>query len=239
MLTGVLAVILFLALALHLLLVEQPRRKARMVTPALPEPLPLEDAVAALPDGAFLQPTFTWAHLQENGDLLVGVHPLIVSLVGSPYKLEVIPEGWEVRKGMPLLKIRRGRRRLQLFSPVNGRIAEVNPNACMEKGWTQRVAGDDCWVYRIEPVNASVELPLWFLGDQANSWVQSRFVEVKEYLTGVLEGGSADTEDPSETIRVGILAEADREAWSGFQERFLNADQDTRPSQGWRLTRRQ
>jgi glycine cleavage system H lipoate-binding protein len=222
MLTGFFISLIVVALVLHYLFVERPRRQKLMVTPALPEPLPLREAMNGLPSGAYLQPGFTWTQILENGEVLVGIHPMLVSLVGSPYSLRVMPEGWQVAKGSPVVRIRRDRRELRIGSPVGGRIVEVNPNACMEKGWTRSSSGDSCWIYRMESPSLFQEVPLWLDGEKAVAWTRERYGQVRDY---VMEAAADDEvgmalADGGE-MPIGVLGQLKDDAWDSFQDAFL------------------
>lgn len=225
MLTALFLTLIFAGLVLHYLLVERPRMRARQVEPTLPEPLPPVEAVRGIPEDAFLQPTLTWARLLQDGNLLLGLHPILISMVGSPYRLALIPEGWHIGKGRPLLRIEQGKRHLELRSPVTGRIVEVNPNACLERGWTRPRHGEDCWVYRVEPENVVWDLPTWLKGDEASAWMEERLRAFRAFLDeGAGEGAEDAGEGANEEIPVGVLAQLDPTAWGRFEERFLTPE---------------
>jgi glycine cleavage system H lipoate-binding protein len=226
MLTGLFLTLIIVALLLHFFFVERPRRKGRLVDPSLPEPLPLAEALEGLADKVLFQPnTLTWIDVLPEGHLLLGLHPVLISLVGSPYRLDVMAEGWHVGKGKPLLRVQQGRRDLQVYSPVAGRIAEVNPNACMERGWTQPRNADECWIYRIEPENLIWEVPSWLEAREGEEWLRTRLADILSFLSE--NGAAALPEDPGE-IPVGILQRLDETAWNAFQDRFLTPEGATR-----------
>lgn len=223
MLTGLLIGLISTALAIHFLFVERPRRKRLSVRPALPEPLPPREALNSLPDDVYLQTGFTWTRILENGDILVGIHPILVSLVGSPYSLKVMPEGWRLAKGSPMVRIRQERREIRIGSPVSGRIAEVNPNACMEQGWTLSTSADDvCWIYRMEAQNIFHEAPLWMEGEEAAAWSREKYREIRDHLTFAtahqeVHVAPADSDD----MPIGLLGQLAGDGWESFQDAFL------------------
>jgi glycine cleavage system H lipoate-binding protein len=223
MLTGLLISLIVTALAIHYFFVERPRRQRLSVKPALPEPIPPRQALNSLPDGAYLQTGFTWTRILDNGDILVGIHPILVSLVGAPYSLKVMPEGWRVAKGSPVVRLRQGKREIRIGSPVNGRIAEVNPNACMEQGWSLSGSGDDtCWIYRMEAQNVFHEAPLWLEGEAAEAWSREKYQQIRDQLISAAahqEVGLA-LADGGE-MPMGILGQLPDDAWEGFQDAFL------------------
>jgi glycine cleavage system H lipoate-binding protein len=229
MLTALFLTSIIVVILLHFLLVERPRMKAAQVEPSLPEPLPLEEALSGLPEGAYIQPTLTWCRVLPDGHLLVGIHPALVSLVGAPYKLELTPEGWSIGRGSSLLRIRRGNRRLQVLSPVAGKIVEVNPHACGERGWNRPRNPDECWIYRVLPENLIWEIPGWMQGPQAESWIQDRFGQIERFVVQIRgeEGpGSAGSGGSGERVgepvlSVGVLSDLDSAAWRTFEDHFL------------------
>jgi len=222
MLTALFIVTVLSFLTFHYLFVARPRMREGLTNPALPQPIPVHEAVHGLPAGAFLQPTFTWTRIRESGEILLGLHPILVSLVGAPYKLELIPEDWRIKKGNPLIRIQRGSRELQVFSPVDGRITEVNHNACMENGWASSNPEEGCWVYRIKPVDVAQEVPSWLLGDPAANWIQTRYGQIRDFL--LHEPGDEEVgflaADGGE-IPLGILNHLSDSAWTTFQDNFL------------------
>ncbi len=218
MLTALFLSLIIAALALHFFLVERPRRKAAEVEPVLPEPRPVDQALRSLPELVFLQTNFTWVHLLPDGRLLLGLHPVIISLVGAPYRLELIPEGWNLAKGRPLLRVFRGDRHLQIRSPVSGKIVEVNPHACQERGWSHPRNAEECWVYRVDPEHLLWDLNSWLQGEEAEAWLRTSMMEIGAFLA------DASGEDPPqgpEEIHVGALAKLDQAGWRAFEEEFL------------------
>ena len=51
-------------------------------------PPPLRATIQPVPAGVFLQPTWTWSRIGESGELYVGIHPMLLSLVGAPVELD-------------------------------------------------------------------------------------------------------------------------------------------------------
>lgn len=215
-------------LLLHYFLVERPKLRRRAVEPRLPEPLPPAEAARRLPEGAFLQPqTFTWTQILSDGSLLLGIHPLVISLIGSPYRFVVTPEGWHIARGKPVLRISSRGRELQMFSPVSGYIREVNPHACQERGWAGPEGTDDCWIYRIEPENLVWELPAWLVGAEAQAWVEHRLERIRAFITDLPGGGSSGP--PAAELPVGVLGTLGESAWHAFQHLFLHPDPTSSP----------
>src|SRR5512141_595378 len=71
---------------------------AQPQTGRAPAPLMANDAV---PPGVFLQPGWTWSRLGEWGEVYVGIHPMLMALVGTPVELECVAPGAQVNRGEP------------------------------------------------------------------------------------------------------------------------------------------
>jgi glycine cleavage system H lipoate-binding protein len=202
----------------------RPRRAANLDEGEIPLPglEPLSTALDRLPAGVFLQPTFTWSRIRPDGDILLGVHPLLFGLVGAPYDVERLPGGEHVEKGAPLVRIRKGDRRLTVRSPVAGRIAEVNRVVAGETDWTGLTDERGGWLYRIVPERVAGEVPTWFIGESATEWTRRQYQRLREQLTALAGGPDlAGTMADGGEIPTGILARLDDAAWTAFERAVL------------------
>jgi glycine cleavage system H lipoate-binding protein len=188
----------------------------------LPGLEPLSAAITRLPAGVFLQPTFTWSRIRPDGDILVGVHPLLFGLVGAPYDVERLPGGEHVEKGAPLIRIRKGDRRLTVRSPIAGRIAEVNRAVTGETDWAQLEDDGGSWLYRIVPERVAGEVPTWFIGESATEWTRHQYQRLREQLAALASApGLAATMADGGEIPAGILGRLDDAAWTAFERTVL------------------
>jgi glycine cleavage system H lipoate-binding protein len=187
---------------------------------------PLQAAQQQVPAGVFLQPTFTWSRATASGNVLLGVHPMLLEMVGSPFALEFREPGEQVAKGDPLVRVTRGDRHLTVRSPMDGWVMQVNREA---KG-TERWAGNgDTWLYRLEPARVADEVASWFSGDRAVEWTRRQYAQLRSYLHDAVAGGHlgpvmADGGD----LPAGILGDMDAQVWAGLEDRFLAHDEGTR-----------
>lgn len=187
---------------------------------------PLWAAQERVPVGVFLQPTFTWSRAAASGSVLLGVHPMLLELVGAPFALEFRDPGEQVAKGDPLVRVTRGDRHLTVRSPVAGRLMQVNREA---KGGTRWAGNGDTWLYRLQPERIADEVPSWFSGDRAALWTRHQYEQLRSYLHDAVTGGHlgavmADGGD----LPAGILGDMDARVWAGLEDRFLAHDEGTR-----------
>ena len=219
MLAAVFFVLVVALLTGHYFLVDRPRRLAGEAAGVL-KALPVRELINRLPAGVFLQPTFTWGQVRSGGDVEVGVHPMLLSLLGPDAELEMRRTGEHVGKGDPLMTIGSGGRQLVVRSPVSGSISMVDATPHGGSGW-QSLSDRTCL---IEPENLSDEIPTWMLGKPAVDWSRAQYGRIRDRL---LER----TADPATGLAladggelpVGVLNQLDAAAWADFESEFLSA----------------
>ncbi|MBI2072484.1 MAG: hypothetical protein HYT81_05520 [Gemmatimonadetes bacterium] len=220
---ALLVVVTILALlAADYFLLRRGRHVEELEQVPLPGLEPLSAAITHLPAGVFLQPTFTWSRIRPDGDLLVGVHPLLFGLVGAPYGLELLPNGGHLGKGAPLARITKGGRSLTVRSPVVGRIAEVNRAIAGETDWKGQNGGNASWLYRIIPEQVGREVSSWMMAEQAADWTRRQYQRLREHLSTLAVGPElVRTMADGGEVPAGILAALDDAAWARFEATFL------------------
>lgn len=222
MLTGLFFIIVVTGLALHYFLNERVPRGVDQSGVPVPQAIPLAETVENLPDSIFLQDSFTWTRPRKNGEIFLGLHPMITSLLGVSHSLELLSDDAEIKRGGPLLRIRQGNRQLQVFSPVDGLIVEANTDYRPQPGWTGTTMRGGIWVYRIEPGNLEEERSLWLSGEDASTWAYSRYRAIRDFLQEAdqhHEVGLAAADGGE--MPAGVLSEMDDPVWEAFQDSFL------------------
>ena len=137
------------ALTVHYVLVERPRQRALELEGPRPVPLALADIVGKVPEGVFLHPTLTWGRLRPNGDVDLGIHPLLLGLVGESREINPRGELGRLEKGDPIADIVAGDRELIVRSPTSGRMVATNPRATADASWRGATWDDGSWVCRL------------------------------------------------------------------------------------------
>lgn len=183
---------------------------------------PLPSVRQGMPSGIYLQPTFTWSRFGASGEVYLGVHPMLVGLVGEACEYELRGEGEAVREGEPLLRLGLGQRRLTIRSPIAGRVEHVNHLQTGETRWRDLEEGDGGWLYRIRPERAVEASPGWMVGERAAEWTRRRYTELRDYLHAAFaEGHVGPVMADGGELPVGILNDVNERVWSGLEERFL------------------
>jgi glycine cleavage system H lipoate-binding protein len=225
MLAAAFFVTVVVALAAYHILIERPRRVAsrELQRRAPAGPVRLEDVVGPVPGGVFLQNGFTWSRVIPDGAVEVGVHPMLVGLVGEEPELVLDDPGCRVERGEPFMRIGQGERELQVPAPVTGRITARNHFPRTDLGWNELRDSDESWLYRVEPDDLARDVPSWMIGTQAADWTRNRYERIREHLQhAVAEGETGLALADGGAVPFGALDELDPEAWLKFEQAFLS-----------------
>lgn len=214
------------ALTVYYVLVERPRQRALKLEGPHPVPLPLADIIGNLPEGVFLHPTLTWGRLRPNGDVDLGIHPLLLGLVGESTEIHSRSEPGRLEKGDPIADIVAGDRELTVRSPTSGRIVATNPRATGDASWLGATWDwdDGGWVCRVRPDRLSAEIGSWLISDKAVEWTRRRYGDIRDCILGLASRGRPELmlADGGE-IPIGVLTQLDGEAWQQFEKDFLGS----------------
>lgn len=219
----VLVLLLFAVfIALDPSLLRRRRANEASTAPLRPELGTLAAAHQLLPAGVSLQPTYTWSRFGASGDVYLGVHPMLLGLVGVPCEFDLRDPGDHLAKGQPLVRIGRAGRHLTVRSPLGGRVEQVNRRLTAD-ALRRGVEDDDgAWLYRLRPERVAEEMGTWLAGEAAAEWTRRRYDDLKAFLHGAVAGGVVGPvmADGGE-LRAGILGEMDQGVWAGLEDRFL------------------
>ncbi len=185
------------------------------------EILPASAAHERVPKGVYLQPTFTWSRVGEWGGVYVGVHPLLLGLVGESCAIGLRAAGERVSKGEPLVRLTRSGRELTVCSPISGRVERVNGRAAAPVP-REVPARDGPWLYRLRPERDVAPGTLGLAGEAALEWTRRQYHLLCNYLQGAVTAGHLGMvmADGGE-LPAGILADLEPSVWRGLEERFL------------------
>lgn len=209
-----------LIIAHHFLIARPRQRAAALQVAGTGKRAPPAVTLAPVPKGIFLQPTYTWSQITSGGELLLGVHPLLLNLVGSPQEIEVVAKE-RVERGMPLFSVRKKDRHLTINSPVTGTLRAAREVEDGDATWGEIDDGSR-WLCRVEPEHVEDEISTWMSGDRAEAWSSGQYTEIRDHLLSL----GADSElgmtlADGGAIPAGALAQLDEAEWKAFELRFL------------------
>ena len=188
-------------------------------------PLLIENAID-VPKGLYFDKTHTWAFMEQDGNVKVGIDDFIQHITGRLTKIGMKKAGEKVRKGEKIMTIVRDGKQLNLYAPISGTILQQNKALELDSSIANTSPYSAGWVYLIEPKNWLREIQFMFMGEKYAEWIKDEFVRLKDFISAsvktndlvyahvILQDGGELTDN--------VLAEMEPRVWEDFQTRFID-----------------
>lgn len=214
----VLMVVLTICLFLVVDFFVQRRRQEGFAAQPDHRPFPLSATLRMMPAGIFLQRSFTWSRILDDGNVVVGVQPFLMGLVGQPDRVEILPSGVDVKKGDVIATLHKGAHTLHVRSPLDGMVNAINEEILEQATWNQL---SQEWLLHFRPAHIGEEVPSWLIAEEATTWMRDQYRVVREYFTTQLPGAELGvTMADGGDIPVGILDAFEEDVWKQFEADF-------------------
>ena len=214
----VLMVILTIVLGISVDYVIQRRKQIGLASSPALGVSPISSTLSLLPKGIFLQPSMTWTKILDDGEIAVGIHPILMGVVGEPDAIELHEPGLQIAKGEGLINIRKGNHSLVLKSPVVGQIMAINSSVVEHPTWESLSKN---WLFVLKPEQIANEIPQWQFAEKAETWTKTKLQQLKNFFAEqVPDNGLGLTLADGGDIPVGVLAHFDEDVWKKFETEF-------------------
>jgi len=179
----------------------------------------------AAPAGILFGKSHTWAFMEKNGTLTLGIDDFLQHVTGTISRISLKSPGDKVRRGERLASVIQRGKQLDIISPVSGTIISRNEKLTNDTGILHASPYAEGWIYGIEPENWLNESRLMLTASKYTAQIREEFGRIRDFLatfTGVTEVRLAHVvlQDGGE-LREGLLEEFGPEVWEEFQRRFM------------------
>ena len=179
-----------------------------------------------VPSGLYFDKTHTWAFMEKNGVVTVGIDDFLQHITGPISRIRMKGVGKTVKKGETILSIIQDGKQLNLYAPVSGTIAEQNSLLDGNSSLINESPYGEGWVYKIEPTDWVNENQLLFMAERQRLFLKKEFSRLKDFLATSMNGPEGNLvpvilQDGGE-IKDGILSEMGPEVWEDFQTNFID-----------------
>lgn len=223
---AIISVLILIGLIINFILRLFRNTKSLVKTPdAILQPV-LDENTVIVPAGLYFDKTHTWAFMEQNGIVKVGIDDFMQHITGAITRIKMKDKGDSIKKGEPILSIIQNGKQLNLYSPVSGIIKELNTSLDTNSSIINSSPYNEGWVYKIEPSNWLRENQLLFMADKQRQYIKSEFSRLKDFLAAALKAGSLSLaplvlQDGGE-LRDGVLSNLGPEEWEDFQTKFID-----------------
>ncbi len=177
-------------------------------------------------NGLFFDKSHTWAYMEKDGLVKIGMDDFLQHVVGSITQLEMKKPGEKIKKGEPLISLIQKGKKLTINAPVSGIIKEQNDELLYDSSLVNSAPYGEGWMYLIEPTNWSKEIPFLLMGEKYSIWLKNEFSRLKDFLASYVKPNAESysqvvMQDGGE-LRDKLLSGLGPEVWEDFQSNFIN-----------------
>lgn len=181
-----------------------------------------------VPSGVLFDNTHTWAYMEKNGKVQIGINDLLQHLTGKITSVAMRNPGEKVNKGDIILTINHMGKKLHIYSPVSGRINACNTQLIQNASIINHSPYNEGWIYNIEPNNWGTDTKPMLMAEKAKTWLKNEYARCKDFFNYyfqqtnlekvpvVLQDGGALTDH--------ILSDFGPEVWEEFQSKFIDTN---------------
>jgi len=184
-----------------------------------------EDAVV-LPQGLYFNNTHTWAFMEKDGNISIGIDDFLQHVTGPITRVEMKDPGEKIKKGDLLFSIIQSGKQLNIYSPVSGTIRKNNEALISHSSRMNSSPYSEGWVYMIEPANWFKETQFMDRAEKHKKWIDNEFSRVKDFLAAILNPKSPEYShivfQDGGVLKDSVLADFGPEVWEEFQINFLD-----------------
>jgi glycine cleavage system H lipoate-binding protein/ABC-type phosphate transport system substrate-binding protein len=184
-----------------------------------------ENSIVA-PKGIYFDKSHTWAFMQQDGHVKVGLDDFLQHVTGSITRIKMKEPGEKVRKGEKILSIIQNGKQLNISSPISGIIREQNQLLTGNSSIVNKDPFAEGWIYLIEPKNWLREIQFLFMAEKYKDWLQDEFIRLRDFLSSSLRSNlnvyaHVILQDGGE-LTDNVLADLGPEVWEDFQTNFID-----------------
>ena len=196
------------------------RRRTTETLKTSPAPLLFQDY--RLPEGIFFHPGHTWALVQPDGRIRVGIDDFLRRMAGQACEVELPEVGSAIERDESLFTLPLDGMELHVRPPLSGTILARCIGSTLEE-----LERD--WLILMQPDHLAHDLPALNLAHKARTWLEEEIDRFKEFLVVQAQRpalAGATLPDGGEPV-VGVLTLLDDKGLRVFERQFL---QPTDPS---------
>jgi len=126
----------------------------------------------SIPGGVFIAKNHTWVSMNQEGISKIGIDDFAKKLIGTIDAIELPNLGMNIKAGQPLFTIKQANRNVSFFSPVSGKVSQINTLLERNLSALNITAYEKNWVCALDAENLDVEIKELYIGKSAVTFFQ-------------------------------------------------------------------
>jgi len=170
---------------------EEPKQQ-----PLRPRVVPAFVGGFKVPDNLAYHPGHTWAAAEGPNRVRIGIDDFAAKLAGDVTKVDIPERGKWIRQGQTIIALHRDGKELDLVSPIEGEIIDINPNLARDGAALKNDPYGDGWLLTVSSPDARTNFRNLLNGTLARRWMEDSAARLRALVpaaAGVTaqEGGEA------------------------------------------------
>lgn len=165
--------------------VSSPHTKQVFSAPVLPDFL--KNIVE--PEGMFYNPGHTWAFLEMDGTVKIGLDSFFHQVMGKADRIIVPEVGEETNQGSLTIIVQKGERKVYVPLPVDGTIEAINREALQNPEALLADPYSTGWLLRVKPHNFMENVHTLKFGREAKKWFAHEVHKLRDFLSEHFQAG--------------------------------------------------
>jgi len=198
------------------------RQEVRSQVPALRFGDAIAPEVFARSGGLFYGPGHTWARLEADGSVRVGIDDFARRLLGRLDRIEAAPAGTALDRRDAAFVLHQGTKSVGFAPPIEGQVTAVNTAVLENPEGVQHDPYGNGWLMTLQPKRLAANLRSLRVGEDAARWMREEVVRLRDFLAEQVPADAVgatlhDGGEPSD----GLLEHFDEPVWARFESEFL------------------
>ncbi len=172
------------AILIDHLLLRQPVLIAEEANPAAERPRLLPSIVGgfAVPENLKYHPGHTWAAAETANLVRVGIDDFAAKVAGDIDSIDVPTRGQWIRQGQKLISMHRGGRNIEIVSPIEGTVVDVNDAALQQPKLAHDDPYGDGWLVQVNSPDAKTNFRNLLSGNLARRWMEDAAARLRAMI---------------------------------------------------------
>jgi len=200
----------------------QKELKPRVHVTHLPSAEGLLNSEFAIPGGVFISEGHTWASMEEDGTVKIGLDDFAKKFIGRIDDIEAPNLGMTIKKGQPLFYVKQGYRTIPFNAPVSGRVARVNSALKRDLKALDMTPYGENWVCTVDAEDLDSDLPKLKIGKAAVSFYHDELEHIHEHVHKTSGNGqNGERERSSASFKSGEFELLNDREWDEIVNEFF------------------
>lgn len=178
-----------------------------------------------IPSGLFYDKTHTWAFMEKDGTVKVGIDDFLQHVTGNFTGLIMKSPNDMIRRNEIVATLVHEGKKINIYSPVSGRIKESNEDLIEFPSLVNNSPYSWGWLYEIEPSNWLREISFLRMSEEYSEWIKKEFIRLKDFILNVCRekelAGQLVLQEGGE-LPDHVLHDFEPHVWEEFQIRFID-----------------